>query len=240
MGLQEQWRRDKDDRHTRQGNFIFAFGGTFAIMVSVLFVVDFVPELRYEEQNTPTITVLSKTAEATALTASTSFTASNKETQPNTPKDVATTVAPGMPVRIQIERIGLDTPILNPASSDVNVLDRALLSGAVRYPESGLLGQNANMLLFGHSSYLPVVQNKAFKAFNELSKLTKGDSITVFAEDSIYIYNVTSVVLSKADDALVQFSATEPTLTLATCNSFGSKEDRWVVTARLVSTKKRQ
>jgi LPXTG-site transpeptidase (sortase) family protein len=140
-----------------------------------------------------------------------------------------------VPVRIKIDRIGLDSTILTPASADIDVLDRALLSGAVHYPGSGLLGENANMLLFGHSSYLPVVHNKAFKAFNELGTLKKGDIVIVFSESHKFTYVVDNVLLSDAEDVLVRFDSPKPMLTLATCNTFGAKEERWIVTATLLS-----
>jgi LPXTG-site transpeptidase (sortase) family protein len=150
-------------------------------------------------------------------------------------ESVVATVETAPPTRIVIESIGLDTIITSPLSTDVGVLDRALQSGAVRYPGSGLLGESANMLIFGHSSYLPVVKNKAYQAFNELGKVTRGERITVYSDNHMYTYEVSSVRMAKAEDVSVDFTSSVPTLTLATCNTFGAKEDRWVVTATLVS-----
>src|SRR5689334_18789677 len=45
------------------------------------------------------------------------------------------------PVEIKIAKLGLDVHIKNPTSTSVEVLDEALLSGAVRYPNSAKLGQ---------------------------------------------------------------------------------------------------
>ena len=72
------------------------------------------------------------------------------------------------PVRIVATSIGLDAKIENPDSRDLDVLDRALTRGAVRYPGSALLGEPGNMLLFGHSSYLSVVGNSAYRTFNDI------------------------------------------------------------------------
>jgi LPXTG-site transpeptidase (sortase) family protein len=155
-------------------------------------------------------------------------------TQDEVPVVVAVETA--TPTRIVIESIGVDTTITSPESADVGVLDRALQSGAVRYPGSGLLGQSANMLIFGHSSYLPVVHNKAYQAFNELGKVTQGERITVYSDAHQYTYEVTSVRMAKAEDVSVDFTSRVPTLTLATCNTFGAKEDRWVVIATLISS----
>ncbi len=79
--------------------------------------------------------------------------------------------SPEIPMRIVAQDISLDVSISNPVSVDVAVLDKALLTGAVRYPTSAPLGVDGTVLLFGHSSYLPVVRNQSYKAFNEIQKL---------------------------------------------------------------------
>jgi len=190
----------------------------FSILTLILIVIDFVPEPTSES---PSITVLATTVVPT-----------KSNTTPDTAAPTAETQSP-QPVRIVIEDIGVDTSISNPNSTDIDVLDRALLSGAVRYPGSGELGADANVLIFGHSSYLPVVKNKAYKAFNEIGTLERGDEIVVYSDTHRYVYTVETVRLANAEEALVQFSAEEPTLTLATCNTFGAKQERWVVTAAL-------
>jgi LPXTG-site transpeptidase (sortase) family protein len=139
------------------------------------------------------------------------------------------------PVRIVIDTIELDTPILSPESTDIAVLDRALLAGAVRYPNSAHAGERGNMLVFGHSSYLPIVQNEAFQAFNKLDDLTPGDRVAVYSSTHTYTYEVQQVELTRADEAIVNFDTSEPLLTLATCNSFGAKQERWVVQARFIN-----
>jgi len=50
--------------------------------------------------------------------------------------------------------------VLNPQSRDIKVLDEALNSGAVHYPGTGSLTEDANVFIFGHSSFLPNVINK--------------------------------------------------------------------------------
>lgn len=154
--------------------------------------------------------------------------------------DVPVDIPVSRPSRVVIESIGVDTVVLTPESSDIEVLDRALLSGAVQYPGSPDAGENGNMLIFGHSSYLPVVKNKAFQAFNELGTLSPGDTITVYGETHRYEYVVKSVRLARAQDTVIDFSAREPTLTIATCNTFGQKQERWVVSATMVRTEPHQ
>lgn len=135
------------------------------------------------------------------------------------------------PVRIMIDAIDVDTSIENPTVTNIEVLDEALTQGAVHYPGSGNLEDETNMFLFGHSSGLPVVHNQAYKAFNDLAKLEKGDLIRVQSETKEYHYRVQSVEKIKAEDAWVAFDTGEKQLTLSTCNNFGSKQDRFVVHA---------
>lgn len=141
------------------------------------------------------------------------------------------------PRRIVISKIGVDQSISNPKSTDVTVLDSALLSGAVRYPDSGLLGENKNMFLFGHSTGFKTVRNEAFKAFNRLGDLLPNDEIVVMSDDEAHIYKVVSSRLAEASEVEVRFSP-KRTLTLSTCNTFGRKEERFVVQAEFVRSYK--
>lgn len=140
-----------------------------------------------------------------------------------------------VPLRIKADSIGMNTPILNPESTDIAVLDGELAKGAVRYPGSGIAGEEANMFVFGHSSQLPVVNNKAYKAFNNIEKFQKGDEIIVQSANNEYVYKVVRVKRAKAAEVSVEFKSDKPMLTLSTCNTFENfEEDRFVVEAELV------
>jgi LPXTG-site transpeptidase (sortase) family protein len=139
------------------------------------------------------------------------------------------------PTRIVIEKIGVDTKVLNPDSQKVSVLDEALKSGVVRYPGSGIPG-DGNMFVFGHSTSFRVVQNQAYKAFNNLEKLAPGDIVKVYTGDREYRYRVTNVKSVSEEKALVDLSGRRDMLTLSTCNTFGRKQDRFVVEADFVSS----
>lgn len=144
---------------------------------------------------------------------------------------------PIVPERISIPVIGVDVSIENPESRDIAILDRALKKGAVRYPGSGLLNENGNMFLFGHSSYLPVIYNRNYQAFNNLQKLKEGDSIYLFGGGLEHRYRVRSVTLADADEIVVDLrKGTGKRLTLSTCNSFGDAEERYVVEADFVGS----
>lgn len=144
--------------------------------------------------------------------------------------------APEEPVAILIPELDISETISNPKTTDVAVLDDALLTGVVRYPTSALLGAEGNVIIFGHSSYLPIVNNKSFKAFNGIQKLEKDDRIIVKSATHSYVYAVTAVKQESATSDAIPLTATGRTLTLATCDSFGSKADRFVVVAELVET----
>ncbi len=141
------------------------------------------------------------------------------------------------PVRIEIAAISLSVTIANPTTTDIEALDSYLLRGAVRYPTSARLGEAGNVVLFGHSSYLPVVGNQAYKTFNGIQKLAVGDTIMVSSVDTVYTYRVREVAKeSAASNAGISLEKKGRQLTLATCNSFGAKSDRFVVTADFVES----
>lgn len=140
-----------------------------------------------------------------------------------------------LPRRIEIPSLGIRATVANPESANVATLDAALLSGTVRYPGSGVLGEEGNVLIFGHSSHLPVVHNQAFKAFNEIQSLTRGDIITVYGEEKVFAYEVVKVEEASATEDAIPLEVNGAYLTLATCNNFGAKEDRFIVTAKLVA-----
>ncbi len=142
-----------------------------------------------------------------------------------------------LPVKIEIPSINLSASITNPDTTNIATLDNLLLSGAVRYTTSAKLGENGNVVLFGHSSYLPVVGNPAYKTFNGIQKLRAGDTITVSAEQTRYVYAVKSVSKESVDDNKpVPLSVSGKQLTLVTCNSFATKSDRFVVIANFVES----
>lgn len=134
------------------------------------------------------------------------------------------------PSRIIIDKVGVDTIVEQPKTRDVSILDQYLTRGAVYYPGSGTI-ENGNMFVFGHSTGLSVVQNQAYKTFNNIENLVKGDDIRVEADGKTFIYKVTSVKLFNEDDALITFDNSKRKLTISTCNTFGAKQERWVVEA---------
>ena len=145
-------------------------------------------------------------------------------------------VVSDLPVKIVIPSINLEATIANPTTADADVLDADLLKGAVRYPTSAKLGEDGNMVLFGHSSYLPVVHNLAYKTFDGIQNLTAGKVVTVYSADTAYTYRVRTVTKESATTAGIPLQVSGRVLTLSTCDSFGEKTDRFVVVADFVDS----
>ncbi len=141
-----------------------------------------------------------------------------------------------LPTKIIFDSLGKEVDVLNPESRDIADLDAALLDGAVRHPDSATLADEGNIFILGHSSYLPNVLNKNYQAFNGIQDLTWGDTIRVQSEDAEYTYRVQKVYKAKANEVIVPHTPGKAQLTLATCNSFGSKDDRFIVEATLIDT----
>jgi LPXTG-site transpeptidase (sortase) family protein len=141
-----------------------------------------------------------------------------------------------LPVSISIPSIKLETVVANPVTTDVATLDGELDKGAVRYPASAKPGEQGNVIVFGHSSYLPLVKNPAYKAFNGIQNLEIGESIIVKGLGHQYVYRVVSVYSANAGTDGIPLTVEGSMLTLATCDSFGKVSDRFIVTAELVES----
>ena len=140
------------------------------------------------------------------------------------------------PERIVISAIDLDLPVQNPQTRNLEKLDEYLKDGPVRYMDSAKLGEKGNVLIFAHTSHLPVVHNQMYKAFNRISELTPGETITVQGGGRSYIYSVTSVQRVDASDTTVDLSPTlGQKLTLVTCDTLTGKSARFILEADFVA-----
>lgn len=203
--------------YARKWSFLGIFAVAFLGSVAVLARLDLLPDAP-------------PAPEATTVTlAASSFAAADASM-------IASTTEPEFPTSVVIPAIKLRVNISNPDTTNVGALDQLLLKGAVRYPTSAELGETGNVVLFGHSSYLPIVNDGAYKTFDGIQKLAAGDAITVYSLDRAYTYQVQSVAKESATDAAIPLSVTGSVLTLVTCNSFATKSDRFVVTADFVES----
>ncbi len=157
------------------------------------------------------------------------------ETVMETPRETAP-LALTKPARIVIPAIGLDLPVQNPKTRDLTALDTLLQNGPARYVDSAQLNERGNVIIFAHSSHLPVVRNQMYKAFNRIPELSAGDTITLVGEDGKkYLYNVLSVRQADANEATINLSPLQGTkLTLVTCDTLTSKSSRFILDAEFI------
>lgn len=195
--------------YERKGSFFTVFAFLFVGMIALLGALDLLPQV-----------------------------VSVSETGAGADTPAASVAVAELPTRIGISTLELSADVANPATTDIATLDKELLKGAVRYPTSARLGETGNVVLFGHSSYLPVIHNQAYKTFNGIQKLALGDTITVYSSITAYTYRVRSVSKESADaNSAIPLAVAGKTLTLVTCNSFGTKVDRFVVVADFVESR---
>jgi LPXTG-site transpeptidase (sortase) family protein len=162
-------------------------------------------------------------------------------TDPSTSSGQATqqvaTDNPEAPVRVVAKDVGLDVTVVNPTTTDVDQLDNELTKGAVHYPTSAQLGVNGTVLLFGHSSYLPVVYHQYYKTFDGIQNLKTGQIVSVYSGTTEYRYAVTGVRVADSTDESdnqIPLYSDNKYLTLVTCDSFAAKSNRFIVTATYV------
>lgn len=200
--------------------FFFVAMGVAAITYGIFFIFDFLPEKPGSQPD--------EVAQTETVTE-----------EPSAPEEVpaATLSVEPLPLRIIFDALDKEVEVLNPTGTSVAELDTALLSGAVRHPDSADFENTGTIFILGHSSYLPTVHNKNFQAFNGIQKLVWGDTIRLQSADMEYVYSVDRVYEAKATEAEVPMQYTEAKLVLATCDSFGTKDDRFMVEATLISKK---
>lgn len=213
--------------------FFFVCVGVIALTYALFYVIDFLPE---EPSVATEESVSADSKEVEVPIDGAEVNSNNSDTEANT---ITKNVEKALPVSIIFDSLdGKEVTVLNPTASSVEALDNALLSGVVRHPDSADFANTGTIFLLGHSSYLPNVMNKNFQAFNGIQKLKWGDTIRLRGEDTEYVYSVDRVYQAKASDAEVEIQHDEARLVLSTCNSFATKDDRFMVEATLVESHK--
>jgi LPXTG-site transpeptidase (sortase) family protein len=197
--------------YARKWRFLAAFAVVFIATLYVLSTLGLTPEPTVADAS-PLVTIASSSPAVVAVS------------------------APELPVSISIPAINLSVTVANPTTTDTSVLDGYLLKGAVRYPTSAELNEDGNVVIFGHSSYLPIVRNQAYKTFDGIQKLKPGDIITVYSSDMAYTYSVDTENEEDANSAGIPLDVSGRELTLSTCDSFATTSDRFVVTAHFVES----
>jgi len=205
--------------------FFVTFFVVFTVSYLLLVVVDFLPEAPAEDSSVQEMEI---SPELSVVDVDTAIEEEDEVVVMEESKAE-------FPLTISIERLNKVIPVLNPQSRAIADLDAALLDGVVRHPDSATMTQEGNVFILGHSSYLPNVLNRNFQAFNGIEDLEWGDIITVTTQDAVYEYRVEKVFQARAQDVTVPIANTGNMLTLATCDSFGSVDDRFIVEAKQVS-----
>ena len=227
-----------NDVMANKWRFLAAFFCIFTLSYGILYAFDFYPEPKTVDT---TVVTEASTSTPTSTPASTStpvlplnVPATDAPTTPAVTVDSADT----LPLVLTIATLNRTVKVLNPASNSVAALDAALLEGVIRHPDSATFGEEGNMFIMGHSSYLPTVHNRNFQALNGIQNLKWGDTITLQSKNLAYTYKIEKTYKAKASGFTVPVAGKGKTLTLATCNSFGSTDDRFIVEAELVSVRK--
>jgi LPXTG-site transpeptidase (sortase) family protein len=203
----------------RKVPFLVTFFIIFTLTYGLLYAVDFLPEPVTGEETE----VVVEEAEVTPT--------------PAAEVPVVTAATTELPIKLTIPAFDRVVTVLNPETRDIVALDAELLKGVVRHPDSARLGEEGNVVILGHSSYLPNVMNRNFQALNGVQKMKWGDIIELESESTIYTYRVEKVYQAKASGVTIPTDVKGKRLTLVTCNSFGAKEDRFIVEAKLLSEK---
>lgn len=222
--------------YSRKWSFLAAFVLVLLLTVQVCMAVGFVPD-SIDASSTAVATVATSNLNLnnSALVAAVPLTDSD-DSGVAAPVNGALNMNGELPTKVVIPEIGVNTPVTNPDTLDVNALDSYLSYSAARYPTSATLDQQGNVIIFGHSSYLPVVINQHYKTFDGIQNLKAGDLIDVYSATNEYVYSVTSEQKESELSDAIPLTTTGHTLTLSTCDSFTTKTDRFIVTATLVSS----
>jgi len=145
---------------------------------------------------------------------------------------------PGLPLRLAIPSIKVDTPVV---PLDVRADERGNLEWetvpfvAGHYGVTGLVGAKANVVLSGH-----VATQGLGNVFRDLYRLRPNEPIVVYTAEGEFTYRVEKLQLVRPEEVDVLAPSVEPQLTLLTCaGEFDfrtrSFNQRLVVVARLVS-----
>lgn len=208
-------------------SFLVVFFLVFLFTYALFSWLDFLPEPRPEqsEEQSEVSTQVAASLKAAGFEATT------------TPVTTEENRRPVLPHTINFLSLDRKVSVANPASRAIADLDAALLYGAVRHPDSAALNQAGTVFVLGHSSYLPVVRNNSFQAFNGIQNLRFGDLIVLEGGGEEYVYRVDRVYRASAAQLVVPIAGANQRLVLATCNSFGSADERFMVEAELVEVK---
>jgi LPXTG-site transpeptidase (sortase) family protein len=155
-----------------------------------------------------------------------------------TPTPVPPLPSPGLPVRLVIPSIGVDTPVVQldvRFAEDGTPYWDTVPFVAGHYTLTGLVGAPANVVFSGH-----VVTRDMGNVFRDLYRLRPGEPVVVYTAEGEFTYRVVAVRLVKPWEIDVLAPSPEPRITLITCAGeydFRTRAftDRLVVVGTLVT-----
>jgi sortase A len=130
------------------------------------------------------------------------------------------TPGPAQAVRIQIQAINVDAPVVQGDSWD------QLKKGVGQHVGSADPGQPGNVVLSAHDDVFGEI-------FRNLDRLQPGDQVLVFTAQQQYVYSVTSSQIVAPTQVEVMNPTGGPTLTLISCYPYMVDKKRIVVFAKL-------
>lgn len=136
--------------------------------------------------------------------------------------------------KIVMPKIGIDAPIVEPATlSDSDIL-KALESGVVHYSNTSKPGEQGNVFLTGHSSNYRWAKGNYNYVFSLLNKLINDDEIIVYYDGVKYVYKVFEVVVVSPKDVSVLNQTEDSIVSVMTCDPPGTAWKRRVVKAKQI------
>lgn len=141
-------------------------------------------------------------------------------------------IPPNTGPEIIIPKINLEIPVdYSQTSTNETIIESALNSGIVHYPNTVLPGQNGNSAFFGHSSNNIFNPGKYKFAFVLLHTLVPGDTFYLVYSQKVYDYQVfdKKIVSPNNVGVLADTQGKSSTVTLITCDPPGTSINRLVV-----------
>lgn len=130
------------------------------------------------------------------------------------------TTAPSQAIRIQIEAIGVDAPVVQGDTWD------QLRKGVGQHLGSGNPGQPGNVVLSAHNDVFGEI-------FRDLDQLQPGDQVKLFTAQELLTYIVTGSTIVEPTQVEVMAPTSEATLTLISCYPYMVDNKRIIVFAKL-------
>lgn len=225
------------------------FGGTFAVLFSVLFAA-----MNYQSFSSIAFSYIEPLAQVTGMVqakdSDSEIAEKLKGLAPGQTEEDATNASQFLPPvgppenRLVIPKLDLNVPIVIPPMDALMAEDwkkleeeiqAGLHDGVVHYPGTARPGKPGNFFLTGHSSYFPWDSGKYKSVFARLGELKAGDEYWVFYNGDRHRYIVQNKKeIKPADVSVLDQPVDERISTLMTCTPVGTTLRRLIITAQEV------